>query len=164
MDQKLRTFLAISRLGSCVCVAAPMMAEGSYQNQNQNQDQDQDEAHASCENLEPVRVHGTIVDVAMGNPAFSTLVATLSATNLVTTLQGTGPFTVFAPTNAAFGKIPAPVVNYLLANTAALKSVPLYHVAAGAKSIGCDAHPQVIGTVQGEQVFAQTSPIGTLLD
>lgn len=51
------------------------------------------------------RVDGTIVDVAAGNPAFSTLVTALQAADLVTTLQGPGPFTVFAPTNEAFAAV-----------------------------------------------------------
>src|SRR6476659_8476485 len=51
------------------------------------------------------RVHGTIVDVAVSNPSFSTLVTALQAAGLVSTLQGPGPFTVFAPTNSAFGKL-----------------------------------------------------------
>lgn len=51
--------------------------------------------------------------------------------NLVDTLTGTGPFTVFAPSNEAFAKLPASTVTYLLNNVAALKNVLLYHVAAG---------------------------------
>lgn len=152
MFQQLRVFSAVLLMGSFAFAASPVRADQNSQSQNG--------AHASCENLEPVRVHGTIVDVAVGNPAFSTLVTTLSATNLVTTLQGKGPFTVFAPTNAAFGEIPAPVLNYLLANTAVLKSVLLYHVAAGAKHIDCEDEAQVIGTIQGEKVFARASVHG----
>ena len=52
-----------------------------------------------------VSAQGTIVDVAVGNEDFSTLVAALKAADLVSALQGAGPFTVFAPTNAAFAKI-----------------------------------------------------------
>ena len=106
-------------------------------------------------NLEPVRVHGTIVDVAVATPALSTLVTALSATDLVTTLQGKGPFTVFAPTNAAFARIPAPILNYLLANPAVLKEVLLYHVAGGNRGLGFAFEPEVIKTVQGEKVFAR---------
>ena len=105
--------------------------------------------------LEPVRVHGTIVDVAVATPALSTLVTALTAADLVTTLQGKGPFTVFAPTNAAFGKIPAPILNFLLANPAALKQVLLYHVATGKRGLGFPFETEVVRTVQGENVFAR---------
>lgn len=57
---------------------------------------------------------GTIVDVAAGNPDFSTLVAAVKAAGLVDTLNGEGPFTVFAPTNAAFAKLPAGTLDNLL--------------------------------------------------
>src|SRR5687767_15640992 len=74
------------------------------------------------------RVHGTIVDAAVANPAFSTLVTALQAADLVTTLQGPGPFTVLAPTNEAFAQVPPGVLNFLLANPEALTDVLLYHV------------------------------------
>jgi len=75
----------------------------------------------------------TIVDVAAGNPDFSTLVAALKAADLVNTLNGKGPFTVFAPTNAAFAKLPAGTVENLLKpeNKAALISILTYHVVSG---------------------------------
>ena len=56
----------------------------------------------------------TIVDVAVGNDDFSTLVTALKAADLVSALQGKGPFTVFAPTNAAFGKIDKNTLGTLL--------------------------------------------------
>lgn len=105
--------------------------------------------------VEPVRVHGTIVDVAVATPALSTLVTALSAANLVTTLQGKGPFTVFAPTNAAFAKIPAPLLNYLLSDVPALKSVLLYHVAGGVRQFEDSEETTVVRTVQGENVFVR---------
>lgn len=75
----------------------------------------------------------TIVDVASGNPDFSTLVAAVTAAGLVETLSGDGPFTVFAPTNAAFEKLPAGTVDGLLKpeNLEKLKSILTYHVIAG---------------------------------
>lgn len=74
-----------------------------------------------------------IVAVASGNADFSTLVAAVKAAGLVETLSGTGPFTVFAPTNAAFDKLPAGTVDGLLKpeNMEKLKSVLTYHVVAG---------------------------------
>lgn len=74
-----------------------------------------------------------ITDVAMGNPDFSTLVAAVKAADLVETLSGDGPFTVFAPTNAAFDKLPAGTVDGLLKpeNKEKLKALLTYHVVAG---------------------------------
>jgi uncharacterized surface protein with fasciclin (FAS1) repeats len=76
---------------------------------------------------------GTIVDVAVGNENFSTLVAALTAGDLVKALQGDGPFTVFAPTNDAFAKIDKATLNSLLEpkNQKALANILTYHVVAG---------------------------------
>jgi uncharacterized surface protein with fasciclin (FAS1) repeats len=76
---------------------------------------------------------GTIVDVAAGNPDFSTLVAAVQAGGLVDTLRGRGPFTVFAPTNAAFAALPAGTVESLLepANRETLVNILTYHVVPG---------------------------------
>ncbi len=76
---------------------------------------------------------GTIVDVAAGNPDFSTLVAAVEAAGLAETLSGTGPFTVFAPTNAAFEALPAGVLDMLLLpeNKETLTKVLTYHVVPG---------------------------------
>ena len=75
----------------------------------------------------------TIVDIAVADPNFSTLVAALKAADLVETLQSAGPFTVFAPTNDAFAKLPAGTLDSLLKpeNKEQLKGILLYHVVAG---------------------------------
>ena len=75
----------------------------------------------------------TIVDIAVGSKDHTTLVAALKAADLVATLQGAGPFTVFAPTNAAFGKLPAGTVENLLKpeNKATLAKILTYHVVSG---------------------------------
>jgi uncharacterized surface protein with fasciclin (FAS1) repeats len=91
--------------------------------------------------------------VAAGNPAFSTLVTALQAADLVTTLQGPGPFTVFASTNEAFAKIPASVLNFLLANPEALADVLLYHVVPGAKDLRLQFAPRDLRTVQTQDVY-----------
>jgi uncharacterized surface protein with fasciclin (FAS1) repeats len=80
----------------------------------------------------------TIVDVAVGVGSFKTLVTALKEADLVSTLSGTGPFTVFAPTDEAFAKIPKATLEALLADKAALKSVLTYHVVAG-KVMASDA-------------------------
>jgi len=74
-----------------------------------------------------------IVDTAVANGNFKTLAAALTAADLVTTLKGPGPFTVFAPTDAAFAKLPAGTVENLLKpeNKAQLQAVLTYHVVPG---------------------------------
>jgi len=76
---------------------------------------------------------GTIVDVAVGNESFSTLVTALKAADLVAALQSEGPFTVFAPTNDAFSKIDSETLSSLLesANKDALSNILTYHVVSG---------------------------------
>ena len=76
---------------------------------------------------------GTIVDVAVGNENFSTLVTALKAADLVAALQSDGPFTVFAPTNDAFAKIDSKTLGSLLepANKEALANILTYHVVSG---------------------------------
>ncbi len=80
-----------------------------------------------------VSAQGTIVDVAVGNEDFSTLVTALKAADLVSALQGVGPFTVFAPTNAAFAKIDPATLKSLLEpkNKEALANILKYHVVSG---------------------------------
>ncbi len=80
-----------------------------------------------------VNAQKTIVDVAVGSKEHTTLVAAVKAADLVATLQSAGPFTVFAPTNAAFAKLPAGTVEYLLKaeNKATLAKILTYHVVAG---------------------------------
>jgi uncharacterized surface protein with fasciclin (FAS1) repeats len=80
-----------------------------------------------------VNAQKTLVDVAVGSKDHTTLVAAVKAADLVATLQSAGPFTVFAPINAAFGKLPAGTVDYLLKpeNKATLAKVLTYHVVAG---------------------------------
>jgi uncharacterized surface protein with fasciclin (FAS1) repeats len=82
----------------------------------------------------PVATGKTIVDLASGNKSFTTLVAALKAADLVDTLAGEGPFTVFAPTNDAFAKIPKATLAKLLKpeNKEQLKKILTYHVVSGA--------------------------------
>jgi len=78
---------------------------------------------------------GDIVDVAVGAGSFETLVAAVTAAGLVDTLKSPGPFTVFAPTDAAFAKLPAGTVEDLLKpeNKAKLTEILTYHVVSGEK-------------------------------
>jgi uncharacterized surface protein with fasciclin (FAS1) repeats len=80
-----------------------------------------------------VSAQKTVVDVAISSKDHTTLVAAVKAADLVATLQSAGPFTVFAPTNAAFAKLPAGTVETLLKpeNKATLAKILTYHVVAG---------------------------------
>ena len=105
----------------------------------------------------------TIVENAINSKDHTTLVAAVKAAGLVDTLQGPGPFTVFAPTNAAFGRLPSGTVATLLepANKDQLVKVLTYHVVAGrisAKDLVTRIHAgggkAVLKTVQGESLTA----------
>ena len=96
-----------------------------------------------------------IVDIAAGNSEFSTLVAAVSAAGLVDTLKGDGPFTVFAPTNAAFAALPSGTVDTLLLpeNKDQLVKVLTYHVVPGAVTSDQLAGQRLsVSTVQGQNV------------
>jgi uncharacterized surface protein with fasciclin (FAS1) repeats len=95
----------------------------------------------------------TIVDVASGNKNFSTLVKAVKAAGLVETLSGTGPFTVFAPTDAAFAALPKATLADLLKpeNKAKLAKVLTYHVVSGTV-LAKDVKPGSVKTVEGSSV------------
>ncbi|MEW5681391.1 MAG: fasciclin domain-containing protein [Pseudomonadota bacterium] len=93
-----------------------------------------------------------IVDTAVAAGNFSTLVTAVKAAELVDTLKGEGPFTVFAPNDAAFAKIPAADLNALVADKAALTNVLTYHVVAG-KVMAADVVKLTSAkTVQGQEL------------
>ena len=95
---------------------------------------------------------GDIVATADANGSFKTLITAFKAAGLGETLQGAGPFTVFAPTDAAFAALPAGTLDSLLADPAALKKVLLYHVVSG--KVTAD---QVVGLTSATSV--EGSPI-----
>lgn len=96
---------------------------------------------------------GDIVAVASGAGSFKTLVAAVKAAGLVETLQGKGPFTVFAPTDDAFGKMPAGTVEDLLKpeNKEKLVAILTYHVVPG-KVMAADVKTMKVKTVNGEEL------------
>jgi len=105
----------------------------------------------------------TIVDIAVGSKEHTTLVAGVTAADLVTTLQSAGPFTVFAPTNAAFAKLPAGTLETLLKpeNKATLTKILTYHVIAGTfdaaavvKAIQANGGSLSLTTVSGNKLVA----------
>jgi len=102
-------------------------------------------------------VTNTIVDVASATEGFSTLVAALSAAELVETLSGEGPFTVFAPTNDAFAALPAGVLDALLLpeNKATLVKILTYHVVSG-MVMAADVTDGDVATVEGQTIKLAT--------
>ncbi len=96
-----------------------------------------------------------IVDTAVAAGNFKTLVTALKEAGLVDTLKGPGPFTVFAPTDEAFAKIPKADLDKLLANKDKLKAVLTYHVVPG-KLVVADINAVKVKSVQGEQLTLDT--------
>jgi uncharacterized surface protein with fasciclin (FAS1) repeats len=97
-----------------------------------------------------------IVDTAVKAGSFNTLVTAVKAAGLVDTLKGPGPFTVFAPTDAAFAKIPKADLDKLLADKAALTKVLTYHVVPG-KVMAKDVKAGKVKTVQGGEITVATT-------
>ena len=108
---------------------------------------------------------GTIVDVASANPSFKTLVAALKAADLVDTLSGAGPFTVFAPTDAAFAALPKGTLQKLLKpeNKATLQKILTYHVVPGAVDSKTIKSGQV-KTVEGTAVNVKVNNGSVMVD
>jgi len=97
-----------------------------------------------------------IVDTAVDAGSFKTLATALGAAGLVETLKGKGPFTVFAPTDEAFAKIPKADLDALLKDKAKLTAVLTYHVVAG-KVMAADVKAGNVKTVQGSELTVSTS-------
>ena len=102
---------------------------------------------------------GNIVQVARTAGTFNTLIQALEATDLIGTLsgQGHGTFTVFAPTDAAFAKLPAGTLQSLLADPAALKKILLYHVISGTYPASDVISKTSLTTLAGQNVSVSTS-------
>lgn len=130
----------------------------------------QESASNSAQVAEPAAIAptapATVVEAAVASPDHSTLVAAVQAAGLADTLSGPGPFTVFAPTNAAFAKLPAGTVESLTqpANRATLTNILTYHVVAGRVSasdlsaqIAAGGGSATLTTVQGGTLTARRS-------
>ena len=115
---------------------------------------------AATDSTEMATEVGNIVAVAQGNPEFSTLVAAVTAAGLGEALSGEGPFTVFAPTNAAFEALPAGLLEKLLLpeNKEVLTKILTYHVVA-AKVMAADVAAGDVTTLEGS-AFAITTEGG----
>jgi uncharacterized surface protein with fasciclin (FAS1) repeats len=107
----------------------------------------------------------TVVAIAAGNPDFSTLVAAVTAAGLVDTLNGDGPFTIFAPTNAAFEKLPPGTVEDLLKpeNKDKLTAILTYHVVSG-KVMAADVATGKVPTLQGGELDVVVADGGVTVD
>jgi uncharacterized surface protein with fasciclin (FAS1) repeats len=105
---------------------------------------------AACANTDNSNMakQSDIVDIAVSSGSFNTLVAAVTEAGLVDTLKGDGPFTVFAPTDEAFAKIPPAQLDALLADKAQLTKVLTYHVVAG-KVMAADVRAGQVYTVEG---------------
>lgn len=130
---------------------------------------DGDDAASTTTVTEAPAEVGTIVDVAVANGSFTTLVAAVQAAGLVETLSGPGPFTVFAPTDEAFGAALDALgltAEELLADTATLTSILTYHVLAGevdaATAISLDG--QSAATVNGAEIAISVVDGNVMID
>lgn len=103
-----------------------------------------------------------IVDTAVAAGSFKTLATALGAAGLVETLKGKGPFTVFAPTDEAFAKIPKADLDALLKDKAKLTAVLTYHVVPG-KVMAKDVKAGQVKTVQGSSITVSTTS-GVMVD
>lgn len=105
-----------------------------------------------------------IVDTAVSAGSFKTLVKAVQAAGLVDTLKGPGPFTVFAPTDEAFAKLPAGTLESLLANPEQLKRVLTYHVVAGKVMASDVVKLKEAKTVQGSAAKIKVSGGNVMID
>lgn len=146
-------------IGIAVAAAALLVACGSDDNDAATTEAPTTEAPMSTE--APAEEAGDIVAIASGNEDFSTLVAAVSAAGLVETLQGEGPFTVFAPTNDAFAALPAGLVEKLLLpeNKDLLVQILTYHVVSGAV-MAADVMAGDVASVEGSNIAVTTNDGG----
>ncbi len=93
-----------------------------------------------------------IVDTALASDSFTTLCKAVIKAGLVETLRGKGPFTVFAPTNEAFAKLPAGTVDALLKDKKKLTSILTYHVVPGKMMVSDFKRTKTVKTVQGQEI------------
>merc|ERR1711956_93403 len=133
----MKTFISLTCLSLVPCSPAP---GGGY--------------HSHHSRTAPPAPTKNIAELAIATPQLSTLLAAVKAAGLVETLAGDGPFTVFAPTNDAFAKIPEETLNGLLADKDALTAVLLRHVVPGAalKANDVPKGTTTLKTAGGEEI------------
>lgn len=108
-------------------------------------------AGAALATVASIAFAADIVDTAIANGNFKTLVTAVQEAGLVDTLKGKGPFTVFAPTDAAFAKLPAGTLESLLQDKQKLADILTYHVVAG-KVMASQVKPGKVKTVEGQSL------------
>lgn len=145
---KIKSVLAIA-IAAATLATVPMsvVAGGNY----------------GAKNTAPMAAKSDIVDTAVAAGQFNTLAKALTAAGLIDTLKGAGPFTVFAPTDAAFAKIPADTLNALLADKAGLTKVLTYHVVPGTV-MAADVKTGAVKTVQGQALNVVASSSGVTVN
>jgi uncharacterized surface protein with fasciclin (FAS1) repeats len=149
--------IAVAALVLAGCAPADEVAEPVETSQAQVDETPTEEATTQ-------ETPGNIVEVAVAAGSFTTLAAALGAADLVTTLQGDGPFTVFAPTDEAFAALPAGVLDALLLpeNVAVLQSILTYHVVAG-EVLAANVMTGDVTTLEGS-TFAVDTSMGVVLN
>ena len=120
-------------------------------------------AGAALALITSVSVAADIVETAVSAGQFKTLVTALQEADLVDTLKGAGPFTVFAPTDAAFAKLPAGALDALLQDKSKLAAVLTYHVVPG-KVMAAQVKPGEVKTVQGQSLNVSTKGGSVMVD
>ena len=114
--------------------------------------------------IDKVLMPKNIVETAVGAGIFNTLVTAVQEAGLVEVLSGPGPFTVFAPTDAAFAKVPASVLNEILADKEQLTQVLTYHVVPGKLMAEDVLAMDKIKTVQGNEITVNYDCSGVMVD
>jgi len=114
--------------------------------------------------IDKVLMPKNIVETAVGAGIFNTLVTAVQEAGLVDVLSGPGPFTVFAPTDSAFAKVPASVLNDLLADKEQLAQVLTYHVVPGKLMAEDVVAMDKIKTVQGSEITVNYDCSGVMVD
>jgi uncharacterized surface protein with fasciclin (FAS1) repeats len=132
-----------------IAIAAVVVIGGGVMLATRKDDTKKD---AKTETTQQQASEKNIVQTAISDPQFSTLVTALQTAGLVDTLSGEGPFTVFAPTNEAFDKLPAGTLDALLNDPAKLKSILLYHVVSGNVKAADVVKLTSAKTVEGQDV------------
>lgn len=134
----MRMVAAVALAGAALTLAVPAAAQYSAANETRKSDK-------------------TIVEIAASAGSFETLVTALKAAGLVDALSGEGPFTVFAPTDEAFAKLPAGTLESLLADKEKLTAILTYHVVAGKVTAKDVMGMTSATTAQGEKLSFDTS-------
>ena len=121
-------------------------------------------APSATADVDPINPDDDIVEVAKAAGSFTTLLTAVEAAGLVDVLKGEGPFTVFAPTDEAFAKVPEADLQALLNDTEALKAVLLYHVVPGAVKAADVVELTTAETANGSSISISTGEGSVMVD